>query len=86
MTLENALTLTLNEFRDGLRDSLLPNLEIRAPLALAVAERQCGARLNSSEAWHAGYQLGLLEALQALDEGAELIVQNALKRFSDAQN
>ena len=37
MTLENALTLA--EFRDGLRDDLLRDLEIRVPLALTVAKR-----------------------------------------------
>ena len=86
MTLEAALTLTLDEFRDGLRDTLLRDLESRAPLALAVAERRRGASLTAPEAWHAGYQLGLLEALQALDDGAELLVETALRRFNAAQN
>ena len=84
MTLETALSDTLNEFRDGLRDSLLRDLETRT--ALAVAERRRGSSLTASEAWHAGYQLGLMEALQALDDGAELLVETALKRFNAAQN
>ena len=86
MTLESALTLELEIFREGLRDSLLANLEIRAALALRVAELQRGAALDALEAWHAGYQLGLMEALGALDEGAELVAELALERFSKAQN
>lgn len=86
MTLEAALTLELEIFRLGLRESLINNLETRAALALRVAERGRGASLEPVEAWHAGYQLGLLEALAALEEGAELIAQLALERCSRSQN
>ena len=86
MTLEAALLLELENFRLGLRESLLGNLETRAALALRVAERRRGATLQPVEAWHAGYQLGLMEALGALEEGAELIAELTLERFSRAQN
>ena len=86
MTLNAALTLELEIFHEGLREQLLSNLETRAALALRVAELQRGTALAPLEAWHAGYQLGLMEALGALDEGAELIAQLALERFSRSQN
>ena len=86
MTLNGALILELEIFREGLRQSLLDSLEIRAALALRVAEHQRGASLEPVEAWHAGYQLGLLEALGALEESIELIAELALERFAKAQN
>ena len=86
VTLNTALLLELENFREGMRESLLANLEIRAALALRVAELQRGAGLEPLEAWHAGYQLGLMEALGALDDGAELIAELALERFAKAQN
>ena len=76
----------LEIFHEGLREQLLSNLETRAALALRVAERGRGTALEPLEAWHAGYQLGLMEALAALDDGAELIADLALERFARAQN
>lgn len=86
VTLAAALTLELEILREGPRESQLANLEIRAALAFRVAERGRGASLKPLEAWHAGYQLGLMEALGALEEGAELIAELALERHSKAQN
>lgn len=86
VTLDAALLLELERFRKGLQAQQLVNLKSRAALALRVSGRQKNANPELLEAWHGGYQLGLMEALGALDEGAELIAQLALERFSRSQN
>jgi hypothetical protein len=86
MTLEEALQSTVADFRSNLQETMLLTLEARARQALAVAENRRGSGLTGVEAWHAGYQLGLMEALQAFEEGSELIAQAALQQFNAAQN
>ena len=86
MNLKDSLLLELDVFRVNLRDRLLERLGERAPIALQVAEHQRRTKLTPVEALHAGYQLGLLEALSALDDGAELIAELALERFAKMQN
>jgi hypothetical protein len=86
MTLHDALISELDEFRIQLRLHLLATLEDRAPLAVSSLEQQRGSKFGSVEAWRIGYEMGVMELLQALDEGGELLVEIALRRFYDAQN